>query len=507
MNVNIPDENKCRGLEKTECNIDRLSRSGPAISYVALTILTMKCSATLFITIVLVLPFLSSCNSTKKLTAGLSTSLPPLPQSIISIPVTIYAKPLLDKAEALAPPEFVSDRWPGYTSYGCDFRYKYRFVRSGLKFSALNNKLSISLTGNYQVAGSKSACILGKQVAPWINGSCGFGNEPLRRVEIALTTSVRFLPDYTLQSKSVVENIHPVDKCSVTFLSTDVTGMVMNTVRTAMDAFAASLDHDIAALNVAPFLRLAGTAVSRQITLGSYGYLLVNPSSMTISPFSLTADTLHFTAGFSCYPELSSVSNGRAAGTALPPLLNTAVPPGFILYANASFDYPSISRLLAKAVKNKMITTRGNNITIDSIAVTGTANNRIELKAAFSGGKKGVIYLTGTPVLDTGSQVISVPDLNFSLQSKSFALNAGKTFFNKNILRAIRKQAVINVSKLYQQKKPQLDHAFTRRFSNNIFSSGNTEQVRLRGLLVKKEEMTFQVFVKGKVYLNYGSQK
>src|SRR5687767_14405629 len=80
---------------------------------------------------------LTGCSGSKKTTAvsapgTVNDSLPPLAISEIDIPIKIYTRPLLTKAETLVPKEFTSEKWPDYTQSSCDFRYKYRFVRSGL---------------------------------------------------------------------------------------------------------------------------------------------------------------------------------------------------------------------------------------------------------------------------------------------------------------------------------------------------------------------------------------
>ncbi len=439
---------------------------------------------------------LPSCSSTRMIAASLRDTLPPQPESVISIPVKIWAKPFLDKAETLAPPEFASTQWPNYTPYGCDFRYKYRFVRSALKFSCINNQILISVTGNYQVAGSKSVCVMGKQVAPWINGSCGFNGEPLRRVEVTIGSAVRFLPNYTMRSRSVVRSVNPVDKCSVTFLNTDITDMVMSTVRSSMNEFAASLDHDIAALTISPVIRKIEAGVRRNIVLNRYGVLSANLSSFKIGPLSYSGDTISMKAGLTCFPRLAS-TNAASPGSALPQLVNEEVPEGFALYANARYDYPFISRLLSLAVQQKTFPIRGESIRIDSLAVQAIGNRQVELKARFSGSRRGVIYLTGTPVLDSVRQIISVPDLNFSLRSRSFVLNAGKTFFNKRILRMLRSQAVINIPRLYSQHKAELDQALQHRFAPNIYSTGTTTRLTLTGLVITNDQLLLQASLKG----------
>src|SRR5688572_18204326 len=133
-----------------------------------------------------------ACGTQKRTGTGStpSTTLPPLQESVINVPVKFFAKPYIRQAESMAPLEFTSEKWPDYYLSSCDFRYKYRFVRSNLGFACTNNRMTITFSGNYQIAGSKTVCAFGKQVSPWINGSCGFGNESMRRVMISINSQL-----------------------------------------------------------------------------------------------------------------------------------------------------------------------------------------------------------------------------------------------------------------------------------------------------------------------------
>ena len=99
---------------------------------------------------------ITACNSSKKVTIQPTAEtpsrlLPPLPSSIINIPFKINMKPLLAMMDSGTAKEFTNDKWPNYTPSGCDFRYKFRFVRSPFTFSVVNNKVSIGFRGNYRV--------------------------------------------------------------------------------------------------------------------------------------------------------------------------------------------------------------------------------------------------------------------------------------------------------------------------------------------------------------------
>ncbi len=158
-----------------------------------------------FFSMVLLAAGFGSCSPAKKLTTPVVTlempdTLPALPQSEIDVPVKIAGKPLLAAVDSLVPKEFLSVGWPAYLQPTCDFRYRYRFVRSGFTLRCTNNRLSVALEGSYQVAGGRCLCAAGKPVSPWISGYCGFDREPMRRVDFSLESQLNFLPDYRVRT-------------------------------------------------------------------------------------------------------------------------------------------------------------------------------------------------------------------------------------------------------------------------------------------------------------------
>lgn len=441
---------------------------------------------------------LISCGSSKKISAPVPVnSLPPLQESVINIPVKIYARPFLAQAEAKTPLQFTSSGWPDFMPSGCDFRYKYRFVRSGFRFSCVNNKAVITMVGNYQLAGSKTVCAFGKQVSPWVTGSCGFSPESMRRVEINISSLLNFQPDYTIRSRSGVEKITAIDKCFVTILNSDITDLVTDSIRSSVNAFSGSLDQTLAGINYAALISKIGAAVGRKIPLSTYGFIKINPSGVHIGPINYNRDTIYFTAGFSCYPEVSSDSINHVITNFLPPLSNAALYGGFLINANAGYDYHFIDTLLTRFVKNRPFEIEGRTIYVQNLTVRGLENNRVELKFDFTGSKSGTLYLTGTPVLDTNNQVISIPDLDYSLRSRDFVLTLGKTFFNQKIIHTIREKAVIKIGDMYRSNKTRLDSAFNRNVAPNITTTGNTQQIKLTGMVVKKDNLLFQISSRG----------
>lgn len=445
------------------------------------------------------LPLFMFANGQPNTTINPSNNLPALKQSVINIPIKLYAKPYLYQAEAVAPEEFLSEGWPEYIVSSCEFRYKYRFVRSALSFSCIDNKMTVNFSGKYQIAGSKTVCAFGKQVYPWISGSCGFGDEPMRRVNISINSMLEFQPDYTLKTTTLPEKITAIDKCTMTILHSDVTQQVIDSIGASVAAFGNSMDQQIASLRFSDILQTLGEKAGKKIPMGGYGYIRLNPSSVKAGRVNLSGDTLHFTIGLTCFPEISSDSTNNYITDFLPPLASGELTPGFTVNTNAVYEYAALDTILNRSFRDKAFDLDGRNIIITNIEVSGLEDHQVELRIDFDGNKKGTVYFSGTPVLDVENQVLTIPDLDYALKSRNIFLNVGKALFNKKIMKALREKGTLSINELFQKNKADIDSVFNRTVVPGIYTAGNTTGFRVTGLVIKKDNLLIQTSITGNI--------
>ena len=457
--------------------------------------------------LLVVVIILSSCSGSKKTTATVSTpaavndSLPPLPISEIDIPIKIYTRPLLTRAETMVPKEFTSDKWPDYTQSSCDFRYKYRFVRGGLTFGLVNNQVAIGFGGNYQIAGGRCVCAFDKPVSPWVSGSCGFGNEPLRKVNISLASMVSFLPTYKVKTTTVLNNLTPLDKCQVTLFNTDMTAEVMDSIRASIAAFTHTFDSSIAALDFSNMLKMVSEKSSRKIMLSKYGFLQVKPMNVRVSPMQLFRDTLMMSAGVSGYAELTSDSADLPTISNFPALQTAAPREGVSIYANTHYDYVFLSKIITDTIRDKAFDIEGKTFVIKNIEIRGTDNKQLEIRIDFAGAKKGRFILYGTPVLDVVKQTISIPDINYGIETRDIVLNVGEKLFRNKIINSLKEKAFIDLPSLIAKAGPQLETQLNRKINANFSTRGKLSDVKITGLVTGKTVLHMQTYIRARIEL------
>ncbi|GGB21870.1 DUF4403 family protein [Puia dinghuensis] len=432
--------------------------------------------------------------TTPAVTVSVADTLPALPSSEIDLPIKVAGRPLLLVADSLFPREFLSPGWPNYLQPSCDFRYKYRFVRSGFVLRCINNKISVALEGNYQVAGGKCLCALGKPVSPWISGYCGFDQEPMRRVDLAFSSQLNFQPDYHIRTSSAVDQVKALDPCNMSIFSVDMTQEIMDSIRSSINFFCRSFDVAASKTDVASYLRQAAAKAWQKTPIGPYGYLIINPLAVRVGTLNYVKDTFAVSLGISCRPELSSDSRNNNP----PPLPALHPGPnrnGVTLYLPANYEYSFISKLLNDSLRDKSFDYKGRKVIVKEVAVRGIERHKLELRIDFGGSYTGRIYLRGTPVLDTAKQTLSVPDISYSLESRDILLRMAKTLLRGKIRRTMQGNSVLDLAAMLKANMPSLNTQLNRVIMPNLYTTGELKQLRLIGLLAGEKNIQAQLFM------------
>jgi hypothetical protein len=417
-----------------------------------------------------------------------------LPQTEIDFQIKADARYILAKADSMVPRQFTSDSWPNYSQPSCDFRYKYRFLRSDLSISCLDNKIGVRLTGNYQISGGRCLCTMDKPVSPWVSGSCGYGNEPMRRVNIHIGSQLSFLSNYHIITTTSTDRLEALDRCSVSLFSSDVTQQVLDSIRSSLASFCSSLDETIAGIDFRTMLQPVIEKSYDRTAISKYGYIAINPSSIRVGKLNYSKDTFSISVGLSCRPELSSDSSHLKAPAQLPVLQATENRNGVSLYLNAVYGYDFLSRILNDTLHNKVFVIQGRTIVIKEVSMKGLGNHRVEIKIEFSGSNKGKVYLQGTPELDTAKQTLTIPDISYTLESGDLILNIAKSLFKNKIRKTLNGNSYLDLAAFFKSNIPLIEKNLNRKLTNSIQLSGKINQLRLIGLLTKKEEIQVQLY-------------
>lgn len=335
---------------------------------------------------------------------------------------------------------------------------------------------------------------MNKPVSPWISGSCGYGNEPLRRIAISVSSQLNFLPNYKVRSFTRLDNLFAYDKCMVSLFSSDVTGLVVDSVRSSVNSFCSALDQAIAGMDFSKTFQQAFAQSYTKTPVSKYGYLIINPSIIRLGQLNYSKDTFNISVGITCRPQLSSDSSNTKYASVFPALAASENKNAVSLYLGADYDYAFLSKLLNDTLRNKAFDVKGRTFVIKEAGIKGIGNHQIEVRIDFSGSNKGRIYLRGTPLLDAANQTLTMPDISYALEDEDLALKIGKKIFRNKIKKNLQGKSYLDVAALIKSNLPMLNEKLNHtKLANNIYSSGSVNDIKIIGLLARENSIQMQI--------------
>lgn len=350
------------------------------------------------------------------------------------------------------------------------------------------------MEGNYQVAGGKCLCALGRPVSPWVSGYCGFDREPMRRVDIAFSTQLGFQPNYRIRTNSMVDQVKALDPCNMSIFSVDMTQSIVDSIRSSVNYFCRSFDAAVAKMDVAGYLNQTAARAWQKTAIGPYGYLIVNPVALRVGTLNYVKDSFTVSLGISCRPELSSDSRNTAPPP-LPPLSSGTNRSGVTLFLPAKYEYSFISKLLNDSLHDKSFQYKGRTVVLKEIAIKGIEHHKVEVRIDFAGSYQGRIFLRGTPVLDTAKQALSVPDISYSLESRDVLVRMAKTLLRGKIRRTVQGNSYLDLAALLKTNMSSLNAQLNRAVLPGLYTTGELRQLKLVGLLAGEKNVQAQLFI------------
>jgi hypothetical protein len=323
---------------------------------------------------------------------------------------------------------------------------------------------------------------------------------------MALSTNLQFLPNYTVRTVTNINQIQPLDKCEVSVFSSDITQLVMDSIRSSLAAFSAALDQTIAGLSFTSFINPLRDSSYKKMTIGNYGYLLLNPTALRIGQLNYAKDSFSISLGISCRPQLSSDPvNHITAPPALPALLQTENRNGFRVYFNMNYDFDFLTRMLKDSLHNKVFDYKGRTIVVKDASIKGIEDQKVEVRIDFAGSNHGSIYLRGTPTLDSAKQTLSMPDIQYSFEGEDLALKIGRSLFRNKIRKTIQGKSYLDIAALLTANKVMIDQQMNREWIKGFRSSGTLKEAKILSMLVTSQSVQLQVFINGEMKLLGGN--
>jgi hypothetical protein len=225
--------------------------------------------------------------------------------------------------------------------------------------------------------------------------------------------------------------------------------------------------------------------VARRAMHGENLWVRFQPLEVSLAPVTEKGGVLH--TGLGIAGELGfflGASAAAPAATLLPPL-QTGVERegGFEMEAPVAASSEELSRWIGKALQGRRYRLgRDRQMEVQSAAL-GVEGDRLALTLDFqTGGRKGRLIVRGRPVLDPGSSVLRLTDLEYDLASGGLFLRLADRLHRAEVLAAVQKAARFDLAPLLGDADRETTRALQGLIPPGFRGEVRVEPLRLLGI-------------------------
>lgn len=407
-------------------------------------------------------------------------TLPPLTPSVVDAPISYALKPALKALEDAVPKRFgnIEERHTLESNKRQSFAFAAQ--RSPFKVAMDSNRLTLTTILSYQGRGWYNPVI-----GPTVSGSCGTGDqEP--RVKVVLISDVALGSDWKLKAKTRVRSITPYtdsdrDACRVTFLKVDVTDRVVRAFRPLLASKLPGVDRKLGNFDLHSRIEKWYNLLNKSIRVHDSLWLMLGPEQVRIGEMHLVDTALIFDVRLFAKPLLIAGPRPANVTSTLPPMVKAFRDVGDSAHIRMEglLAYDVAAALLSKELVGRRFSRFGRRFEIANIRLYPIGDGRVVLAVGIRGAVIGDAYFIGTPQIDTASRMLTVPDLDFDVETAN-ALVRGLAWIKKSDMVAdLRKRSQVPLGPIVEETRARVEEALNRDLTDGVLLNGEVHTGRL----------------------------
>jgi hypothetical protein len=423
----------------------------------------------------------------------------PKPQpSTVTLPITVSLASVAAKVEDKVPHgQNHEDEWHPLGSFPVvgTLYVKEMWQRDPLSIRLEGSHLDLSAHVRYRARVAARACVLGS--CRWVPlAGCGHDG-PMPSLDVALRTEIGVRPDWTVVAHTTPRRVRTGYRCRLSKANVDVTERVEKMVQDLLAKNAPEIDERIReAVNLRHHVQSVWNTVQEPIKASRGVYVLMQPEAVAATPPVGSGTTLKTTVSMVVRPRM--VVGARPAVKLLPLPPNGTVAPGkgFRIQMVAELPFTVMDSIVRKKLVGKSFDIEGHHIVVRGMRLYGSGT-RLVLAATVSGDARGTLYFVGTPVFDPDSQVVSVPDLDFSVESRNVLPEAAEWLLYDQLRDQMRESARFAVGDRIYAIRRDVDAALDRQLARGVRSTGRVDRITPLGVYVFSKSIAAVVEAQG----------
>jgi hypothetical protein len=428
----------------------------------------------------------------------------PEPQaSTVTIPLTISLASVAAQVERKVPHgQNHEDEWHPLGSFPVvgTLYVKEMWERDPLSIRLDGDHLDLSAHVRYRAQVAAHPCVLGH--CRWVPlAGCGQDGR-MPSMDVGLRTDIGLRPDWTVMAHTTPRRVRPGFRCKLTKANVDVTDRVQKMVQELLDKNAPEIDQRIReAANLRHHVESVWETVQDPIKASKGVYVLMQPEALAATPPRGSGTTLTTTVSVVVRPKMVVGAKPSVTPKPLPPSGGAAPGSGFRIQMVAELPFTVMDSIVRKKLVGRAFDIEGHHIVVKAARLYG-AGTKLVLAATVSGDARGTLYFVGTPVFDPDSQVVSVPDLDFSVESRSVLPEVAEWLLYDQLRDQMRESARFAVGDRIYAIRRDVDAALDRELARGVRSSGRVDRITPLGVFVFSKSVAAVVQAEGQAQIH-----
>ena len=180
-----------------------------------------------------------------------------------------------------------------------------------------------------------------------------------------------------------------------------------------------------------------------------------------------------------------------------PPLAEDTVTDGFRIALDGLVDYATATRELTEALAQRKLERAGRSVVVQEVGVLPGAGGRLVLSLSFAGDASGRLRLIGTPKYDARRNEVSVPDLDYELETGSKIVSAYEWLKSDELRAMLREKAHLPAGPALAKGRELLLSGLNRKLGDAVTLSATVDSVAVNGLFVTKDGLLLRAEATG----------
>ncbi|MEX2531869.1 MAG: DUF4403 family protein [Gemmatimonadota bacterium] len=412
---------------------------------------------------------------------GDEAALPDLPTSSILLPILMDPGVLEARVEAELPSRFgnLEERRQDPSIPGLEFAFEAERESTALSFRG--DTVALEMVLRYRGRVWYDAPFLGPLTA-----ACPGGEASAPRVRVVLSSPVGLSEDWALRTETTVETLEAAspevgDRCMIPGLELDVTDALLAGAFPLLQEQAGLVDDALSRVALREEVERAWEELRQPILMADETWLTLEPVGVWRAELEGTdgEGMLRASVGLALLPRVVMGAEPPASDTRLPPRIDDPDGEEFELVVDGRIGYALASRLATEAMAGQEFTVGGRTVEVQGVEVSGHGGGRLALALEVEGAVQGRLFLVGTPVYDSGTGSISIPDLSLHVESRNVLARSAGWLLEAGFSDEIRRRAVWPITPLVAQSRTAWQEAWNRELAPGVQLEGGLDELEV----------------------------